>query len=315
MEFWIAAGIGFIVLFCASIYFVYDACFSNNKRYMGDESQLPMGEQYEPYHDVITKGVRQVMAEPYEAVWVMSEDGLKLAGKYYHYGENAPIVIFFHGYRCCALRDGNGMFLYAKKMGYNILMVDQRAHGQSEGKTITFGIKERFDCLNWVQFAVQRWGNDTKILLAGLSMGAATVLMASDVGLPENVKGIIADCGYSSPKAILRTVMKELKYPVGITYSLAKLGAKLFGGFDIEEASAVEAVRNATLPILLIHGDDDRFVPYSMSEECRKQGQDHIELVLIKGAGHGMSFCVDAAAYEDAVMGFCKKVLEEKNQK
>ena len=311
MEFWIAVGIGAVVLFCAAVYFVYDACFSNNKSYMGDENDLPMGEQYEPYHDVIKRGVDLVMAEPYEAVSVMSEDGLKLAGKYYHYKENAPVIIFFHGYRCCALRDGNGMFLYSKKLGYNILMVDQRAHGLSEGKTITFGIKERFDCLNWVNYIVGRFGKETKILLTGLSMGAATVLMASAVGLPNNVKGIIADCGYSSPKAILKTVMKELHYPVGITYRLAKLGAKVFGGFDIEEASAIEALRNSKISVLLLHGDDDRFVPYSMSEECQNEGQDHIELVLIKGAGHGMSFCVDAKVYEDAVSDFCHKVLGE----
>ncbi|MBQ8041479.1 MAG: alpha/beta hydrolase [Lachnospiraceae bacterium] len=311
MEFWIAVGIGFVVLFCASIYFVYDACFSNNKRYMGDEDSLPMGEQYEPYHEIIKRGVNLVREEPYETVHVMSKDGLKLAGKYYHYKDDVPVVIFFHGYRCCAIRDGNGMFLYSKKLGYNILMVDQRAHGLSEGKTITFGIRERFDCLSWVNYIIERFGKKTRILLTGLSMGAATVLMASDVGLPENVKGIIADCGYSSPKGILKTVMKDLHYPVGITYWMAKLGAKVFGGFDIEEASAVDALKNTKISILLIHGDDDRFVPYSMSEECQKEGQDHIDLVLIKGAGHGMSFCVDAKAYEEAVSGFCHRVLEE----
>lgn len=309
MEFEIAIAIILIVLIIAGIYMVYDICFSNNKRYMEDDYSLPKGEQYEPYHDMIRKGVDIVMAEPYEAVHVMSKDGLKLAGKYYHFNDDAPVVIFFHGYRCTAIRDGNGMFRFAKAMGYNILMIDQRAHGQSEGKTITFGIMERYDCLKWVEYVTGRFGKDTRILLAGISMGAATVLMASDLGLPETVKGILADCGYSSPKGILCKVMKDLRYPVRITYWMAKTGARIFGGFDVEEASATEALKNTTLPILLLHGDDDRFVPCSMSEECQSIGPDHMELVKIKGAGHGMSFCVDSKNYEKAIKGFCERVL------
>lgn len=311
MKFWIAAGILFLVLFCLAIYVVYDACFSNNKRYMSDESMLPSGEQYEPYHDMIKKGVALVMAEDFEPVSIMSKDGLRLAGKYYHFKDDAPVVIFFHGYRCCAIRDGNGVFTYARKLGYNVLLVDQRAHGLSEGKTITFGIMERFDCQNWVRFVVERFGENTKILISGLSMGAATVLMAADTGLPENVKGIIADCGYSSPKEILQEVMKELKVPTGITYCLAKVAARLIGGFDVEETSALKALKNTKVPVLLFHGDDDRFVPYSMSAECQKMRRDHIELMLIKGAGHGMSYCVDPKTYEAALQSFCKKVLEE----
>lgn len=311
MEFWIAAGIIFVVLFFAAIYFVYDACFSNNKRYMSDESSLPGGEQYEPYHELIRKGVDLVLAEDFEPVSIMSRDGLRLAGKYYHFADGAPVIIFFHGYRCCAIRDGNGIFLYAKKQKYNVLLVDQRAHGLSEGKTITFGIKERFDCLDWVNLVRRHCGEDTKILLSGISMGAATVLMAADVGLPDNVKGILADCGYSSPKGILKKVMKELHYPAGITYWFAKLGARMFGGFDVEETSAVEALKDTKIPVLLIHGDDDRFVPYSMSEECQKVAADHIELVPIKGAGHGICYCVGGKVYEEAVHGFCRRVLGE----
>ena len=309
MKFWIAAAIVFVVLVCGGIYFVYDVCFSNNKRYMGEEHDLPKGEQYEPYHQMISKGVEEIMAEQFEPVSILSEDGLLLAGKYYHLKDEAPGMIFFHGYRCCALRDGNGIFSYSRKLGYNVLLVDQRAHGLSEGKTITFGVMERYDCLSWVTYIVERFGGNVEILLSGMSMGAATVLMAADVGLPENVKGIIADCGYSSPKGILCEVMKEFHFPVGITYQMAKAGAKLLGGFDVEGASAVEALKNTRIPVLLIHGDDDRFVPYSMSEECQNIGKDHIELVLIKGAGHGMSQCVDAKSYEKAIYDFCNKVL------
>ena len=274
---------------------------------MSDERSLPKGEQFEPYHSTITSCVDQVLEVPYETVEIVSYDGLRLRGRYYHLTDGAPLVLFFHGYRCSSLRDGNGIFLYTRKLGYNVLLIDQRAHGNSEGKTITFGIKERFDCKKWVEYVVERFGIEQKVYLSGLSMGAATVLMASDVGLPENVIGILADCPYSSPKEILCTVMRKLGFPAKPTYYLAKLSAKLIGRFDVEETSALEAVKRSQIPTLIIHGDADDFVPCSMSMDCQLAGEDHIELLLIKGAGHGMSHCVDTPSYEKAVLAFFEK--------
>lgn len=306
---WILAAL--VLIFVVALFVVYDICFSGNKKYMSGERDVPTDEQYEPYREIITGCVDHVLSAVGEEARVLSHDGLKLAGKYYHRKDGAPLVIFLHGYRCCAARDGNGIFLYSKKMNYNILMVDQRVHGKSEGKTITFGIKERYDCLEWINWALQRFGENQKILIAGLSMGAATVLMTADMNLPEQVKGIMADCPYSSPKAIIRKVIKEMKYPVDITYWLAKTVAKWIGKFDLEETSAVEAVKRCKLPILIIHGDDDRFVPCSMSKECQLANTEYVELVIIEGAGHGLSNCVDAKKYEEAVMAFFRKTLGE----
>lgn len=304
---WIVAGL--FVLGIIALYVVYDICFSGNSKYMSDERNIPEGEQYEPYRDVITRCVDKVLADPYEEVSVYSNDGLKLVGRYYHRKEDAPLVIFFHGYRCSCIRDGNGIFLYTKNHGYNILLVDQRVHGKSEGKTITFGIMERYDCFSWIEWALERFGEEQKILLSGLSMGAATVLMTANMKLPKNVKGIMADCPYSSPKQVIQKVIKDMNFPVGIVYFLAKQAARWIGGFDIEETSAVEAVRETKLPILIIHGDDDRFVPCTMSRECQDAGGPMVELVLVEGAGHGMSYCVNARQYEDAVGGFFRKTL------
>ena len=293
-----------LLLFLISLYVLYDVIFSSNKRYMGDEHDLPSGEQYEPYHETITSCVKQVLEVPFEEVFVTSFDGLKLAGRYYHLRDNAPLIIFFHGYRCSSLRDGNGIFLYTRKLGFNVLLVDQRAHGKSEGKTITFGVKGRYDCKSWVDYAVQRFGKDQKIYLSGLSMGGATVLMAADIGLPENVIGILADCPYSSPKAILCSVIKQLRFPVKLTYQMAKLSAKWIGKFNIEEASAIASVRNSEIPILILHGNADDFVPCYMSMDCLAAGKGNVCLTLIKGAAHGMSHCVDTASYERSLYAF-----------
>ncbi len=299
-----------VVLFVVAVYKVYDVVFSTNKKYMNDERSLPQGEQFRPYHELITACVNQVLEVPFETVHITSNDGLKLTGRYYHQTDGAPIILFFHGYRCSGLRDGNGIFLYSRELGYNVLIVDQRGHGLSEGKTITFGVKERYDCREWVKYLAERFGQEQKIYLSGLSMGAATVLMAADLDMPGNVRGILADCPYSSPKAILCSVIKSLGFPVKLTYFLAKLGAKYIGGFDVEETSALEAVQNTQLPILIIHGDADRFVPYKMSKECQLAGANHVELVLIEGAGHGMSHCVDVKKYEEAVYKFFQKTID-----
>lgn len=293
-----------VLLFILFLLALYDVIFSSNQRYMGDDSSLPHGELYDPYHDTITKCVREVLEVPYEEVKVQSHDGYVLSGKYYHLKDDAPMIMFFHGYRCSAIRDGNGIFLYTRKLGFNVFLADQRAHGKSEGKTITFGVKERYDVRSWVEYFTKRFGENQKIYLSGLSMGGATVLMASNIGLPETVRGILADCPYSSPKAILCTVIKQLGFPVKITYALAKLSARLLGKFDMEESSALEAVRDSEIPTLILHGNADDFVPCSMSMDCQLAGEEHVQLVLINGAAHGMSHCVDTSNYEKAAYAF-----------
>lgn len=296
-----------ILLFVVSIIALYDIIFSSNPRYMGDDSSLPQGEAYEDYHGTITRCVEEVLEVPYEEVEISSHDGLMLYGKYYHLNDNAPIILFFHGYRCSAIRDGNGMFLYTRKLGFNVFLADQRAHGKSQGKTITFGVKERYDVRSWVEYFTKRFGENQKIYLSGLSMGGATVLMASNTGLPKNVIGILADCPYSSPKAILCSVIKQMGFPVKPAYTLAKLSAKWLGKFDMEESSAIEAVRESKIPILIMHGDADDFVPCSMSMDCQLAGEEQVQLVLIKGAAHGMSHCVDTPSYEAAATAFFQR--------
>ena len=189
------------------------------------------------------------------------------------------------------------------------MVVYQRAHRESGGKTITFGVKERFDCLDWIAYANERFSKDTPILLMGLSMGAATVLMAAGLELPANVKGIMADCGFSSPKEILQEVIKQMKFPVRITYFFVRTAARIFGHFDPEEASAIEALKEAKVPVLIIHGDDDRFVPSRMSRENYDACASTKEILIVPGAGHGLSYCVDAKAYEKAVEDFMDRVM------
>lgn len=294
------------------VYTVYKMVFGRNKEDQGFETEMLQGKQYEPYEEIIKSGMEKAGKLSFQRIFIESRDGITLAGKYYHVKDGAPLVLFFHGYRGTSLRDGNGILLYCQKMGYNVLLCDQRGHGKSGGKTITFGIMERCDCMDWIRYANRRFGEETEIVLAGISMGAATVLMAADLGLPANVKGIMADCPYSTPKEILQEVMKQMKFPVTVTYTAVKLGAKIFGGFDIEEHSPIESMRNCKIPVLFIHGDADYFVPSEMSRRCYEAcTSEEKKLVFVEGAAHGMSYCVDGKLYEKEMAEFLDKILSK----
>ena len=305
----------FIIFIGVSIFglllYIYDFAFHGTKRRQPMDQDLPMGTEFGEYAEVINKYIEDFKKVPYEKVTIQSRDGIRLAGRYYHYKDGAPVSIVFHGYRGNVARDGCGGFRMSRDNDFNVLLINQRAHFESGGRTITFGVKERFDCLDWIEYVRERFGKDTPVLLMGLSMGAAVVLMAGGLNLPSNVKGIFADCGYTSPKEILQTVIKQMKLPVKISYFFVRLSAIIFGGFDPEETSAKEALRNCKVPVLIIHGEEDDFVPCQMSHENYDTCASRKEILTIPGAGHGMSYCIDSEAYVNAVQKFIDSVMNE----
>ena len=267
---------------------------------------IPPGKQYEAVADQILELIHEVNQLSYELVSITSRDGLHLVGRYYHFKDDAPVQILFHGYRSNGKREFSGNNRLAMNLGFNVIVVDERAHGKSGGHTITFGIKERYDCLDWAEYAAKRFGPNIPIVLAGVSMGAATVLMASSLPLPSNVLAIVADCPYSSPGEIIRKVSADAKLPPYLAYPFVVVGALLFGKFKLWETSAVEAVKQTRIPILLIHGDDDRFVPCEMSEKIYAACTGTAELVVFPGAGHALSYLTDPMLYERSVRDFLK---------
>lgn len=286
--------------------FCYRIAFYSMNEKEQDIYAIPPGKQYEAVADRILELIHEVEELSYEIVGVTARDGLHLAGRYYHFRDGAPVMILFHGYRGNGRREFAGNNRIAEQLGFNVIAVDERGHGKSGGHTITFGIKERYDCLSWANYAAERFGNETPIILSGVSMGAATVLMASSLPLPESVKAIIADCPYSSPKAIIQKVSADVKLPPRLAYPFVVIGALVFGRFKLWQSSPVEAVRRTRLPILLIHGDDDRFVPCEMSEEIFEACSSGGELVIFPGAGHALSYFTDTELYVRTVSDFLR---------
>ena len=270
--------------------------------------ELPDEEAQRRVEETINSLVKELGALPFEEIRIKSSvDGTGLYARYYHRADGAPLQIECHGYRGSALRDFCGGDKFARENGFNTLLIDERAHGKSEGNTITFGVMEKFDVRDWVDYSVSRFGSDLRIILAGISMGAATVLMASELGLPDNVKCIIADAPYCSQKEIIFKTTREMGFPPKPSYPFVKLGARIFGHFDLDSHTALDAVANTDIPILLIHGEADDFVPCDMSRRLNEKCRSKHKLYTCPGADHGLSFIVDPETYKRVTADFLRE--------
>lgn len=296
--------IGIVVLLIA--YGCYRMAFYAKDRTPEDINrvQYPEGDIYEPFIEYMEHWIGETNKLPHEEMHITSFDGLNLYGKYYEFAPGAPIELMFHGYRGSAQRDLASGVHRCFKLGRSALLVDQRCAGKSDGNVITFGVNEHRDCLKWIDFMIEHFGPDVKIILTGISMGASTVLMAAGTKLPENVIGVLADCGYNSARDIIKEVIRQMKLPVNLSYPFVKLGAKIYGHFDLEETSPEEAVTRSTVPIIFIHGEDDDFVPCEMSRINYEACISRKMLVTIPGAGHGLSYPVDPDKYLNALKEF-----------
>lgn len=299
----------FTVILLAGSYYAYRIAFYASPKER-DQVVKPKDPQYDPYREEMRRIYHQLNDRPCEFVTITSHDGLNLSGRYYHVKDGAPLDIGFHGYRSHPITDFSGGSELSFRMGHNVLLIDERAHGRSEGRTISFGILERLDLLDWVNYAIRRFGPEVQILLYGVSMGGAAVLMASGLDLPRNVKGIIADCPFANPLEIILYVGQRTKFPQWLIKPFAILGAKLYGNFDLLETDAIRAVEHTKVPILIIHEEDDRYVPCRMSESVAQVNPRMVRRFTFPGAAHGISYLVDTPRYQKIVMEFVKNLLD-----
>ena len=264
---------------------------------------LPISKVYDSYKDFFSKLILELDNLKCEDIYIKSHDGLKLHGRYYHIKDNAPICICFHGYRSSSSKDFCCGIKMCFENEFNVLLVDHRAHGKSSGQVITFGIKERYDCLDWINYIDKKFP-DSKIFLFGISMGASTAIMSAPLITSQKVAGIIADCPYSSPKQIIKKIAIDMKLPCNILYPFIYLGALLFGRFNINEFDCFKAVKTLKIPTLLIHGESDSFTPCQMSKDLKKYASENLNLILFPKADHGLSYLSDEKKYKQVVKEF-----------
>ena len=302
----VLVGLAALVLLTAYICFRM-AFYVKKKTIIGkDEYPIPPGKEYEPYREEMVGWMKKTNAMEKEEVWITSFDGLPLYAKYYEYAPGAPLELMFHGYRGSGERDLCGGVQRCFQLGRNVLIVDQRASAHSGGNVITFGILEHRDALAWLDYAVKRFGPEQKIILTGISMGASTVLLCAQYDLPKNVVCILGDCGFTSAREIIMDVITGMKLPAKLLYPFVKLGAKLYGHFDPDETSALEAVAKSKVPIIFIHGAADDFVPAHMSQRMYDACPAVKRLVMVEGAGHGAAFLMGREQYYRELHAFNK---------
>ena len=261
------------------------------------------------YDDIFTESQRALVrearewlnAQPLEEVTITSHDGLKLKGHLLTCENAKRTELLLHGWREPWQADMGMMTRYQHNHNCNVLIIEQRSHGDSEGEYIGFGVLERHDCKAWAEYICERFGEDLPLYLGGVSMGAATALMATGLDLPKNVKGIIADAGFTSPRAIVAHVLtKKIHLPENLV-GVIDLFNRAKAGYSYSEYSTVDALKENTLPILFVHGDEDNFVPLAMTLENYLACKAPKDLLIVEGAGHGMAYLVDPEAYEDAL--------------
>ncbi|MCR5081042.1 MAG: alpha/beta hydrolase [Treponema sp.] len=257
----------------------------------------------EPFKTEINLSTDWLHSLDYEDIYIKSFDGLKLHGKFYEQDKKAPVVIMMHGFHSSADFEFSGIYdFFYKEKGWNLLLCDQRAHGKSEGKYITFGEKEHKDCYDWIKFIDKKTEGD--IYLMGISMGCSTVLMTLQNDLPENVKGVIADCGFTKPEEIVKKVVgKDYNLPAGILMPFLNFFAKTIGDADLNSFDTRKILKKTNIPVLFIHGDQDKYVPFYMSEE-NFEACNSKKMFFKTHAEHAASFWAEQKNYKTMLNNF-----------
>ncbi|MGN0488321.1 MAG: alpha/beta hydrolase [Ruminococcus sp.] len=304
----VAAAAGITAFECA---YFYRRTMKRNKA-KTERTMKMSGTDWNQYLPFIEERKEYLLAQPHSDVFIKSRDGLKLHGTYFPVGKEDKVAICFHGYTSQGMKDYIALSGYYIKRGYSLLLVDERAHGESEGEYIGFGYLDRYDALGWIDFVIEKSSDNVQILLHGTSMGGATVLMASGLNLPKQVKGIISDCGFTSAKYVFTHVLHSMYHlPAFPVIQITSAVNRKKAGYGMDDCNAAREVRKAKVPILLIHGDADFFVPCSMCDEIYENCASPKKKLIVKGASHAESYYKNTEAYENAMNEFIGGIINE----
>ncbi|GGA85640.1 alpha/beta hydrolase [Ornithinibacillus halotolerans] len=301
-----------IIDIIASFYF-YDLAISRGQKdFLSGNKDLEVSADT---LDVLLEGGWRdwVSSQDFEKIEMTSRDGLTLQGYFLEAKEPTnTIVIGAHGY----LGRGSDMGLYGQyyyeELGYHFFTADSRGHGRSEGEYYGFGWPDRLDYVDWINLLIEKLGPDTEIILHGLSMGAGTVLMTAGEKLPDNVKVVIADSPYTSVHDLFSYQIKRMfNLPPFPFIHSTSLVTKAKAGYSFKEASALEQVKKAEIPILYITGNGDTFVPTEMTHELYDNTNSEAEIVTFEGANHGESFVMYEEKYIEVINEFLEKYMVE----
>ena len=321
---WIALGMLALVLFLCSVASIYLILHSFTRISNPSERFTAYCERLREkglvaMADKLSKGKEALDNEAKEDVWIMANDGKKLHGVVIESNsDTTQTAILVHGYRGQGGSDFATVWQYYKSRGYRVVVIDQRSHGQSEGYLITFGKREQYDVANWVEYVLSTYGENQDIVLHGVSMGAATVMLSTS--LEENagrIKALVADCGYLSPKQQFTHMFKTMHLPHFPLFHIANFWMKCICGYWFGELHTGQALAKINIPVLLIHGAEDYFVPTECSRINFEFANEPKTLYLVPDAPHAAASMIDTEGYFDALDEFFGNItnFSQKTQK
>lgn len=241
-------------------------------------------------------------------VYINSFDNLKLHAYEIKESYGNKWVITVHGYTTKAEYMSSIAYKYYT-LGYNSIIPNLRGHGKSEGNYIGMGWHDRLDIIKWIEYIINQDEN-AEIVLHGISMGASTVMMVSGEELPQNVKVIIEDCGYTSAKDQLAYKLKNMfKVPSFPLLNICSIITKIKAKYFITEASAINQIKKSNTPTLFIHGNKDKFVPFYMLDDLYDACNADKDKLIINNAGHAKCEKVDSDLYWEKVINFIEKYI------
>lgn len=293
-----------LLLLWLALGWVAFAVFCKTPRGFDAASEEKVRSECGPYAEGILEGQAWIRAQQPETVRTTSFDGLALVGHWLPCENARGVGILFHGYHGAWNFDFSASIPYYHSLGFSILAVEQRGQGQSGGRYMTYGVKESRDVLSWVEYVNKRFGEGTPIWIGGLSMGSATVQMASGLSLPKNVRAVCSDCGCTEPYEIAKHVLTRHHLPWWLFMPQLALFCRVFAGFGLHENSTVTAQAKNRIPTFFVHGGADTFVPTEMSQRNFDACQAEKQLLIIPGATHGVSYLVDRPRYEKEIAAF-----------
>ena len=310
LELLIILAVLLVLLAALGIFLLCFACLRGRKDDLWDGAVLDR-RGYGMLKKTVAESRDWFLTQTVHRLQIFSYDAKRLCGLLVPAENARGTIILFHGWRSGWKLDFSSIMKYYHDKGLNLILVDQRSHGESRGTFITFGVKESRDVVSWVTYAGQMFGPEHPIFLGGISMGASTVLMAADEEMPENIRGIIADCGFTNAYEEFESVVRRTgrKLPVRFLLALMNVFTKIFAGFGLKDKSTDEAVKYTSYPILFVHGTADSFVPCGMTQRTYEACVSDKELVLVEGAVHGMSYSTDPQRVTAALDAFIERNL------
>ncbi len=271
-----------------------------------DREKLKGSRENEGFLTVLSGYAAALRDKPARIITLKARDGTELVGHWIPAENPKRVILAMHGWRSSWDRDFGMASDFFSQQACSVLYAEQRGQNGSQGNYIGFGVLERYDCLDWLSWIQEESGGSLPVYLVGVSMGATTVMLAGGLELPESVRGIIADCGFTSIQDISHHV---LRHNLGFRISDRSIDRRCRKRLQVgaSSCSTVQVLQNCRLPLLLIHGDADSFVPVSMSHENFSAAAGPKELLVVHGADHGMSYYLEPKRYERTVLDFWSK--------